>query len=115
MLDRLLDGRVDYIVAFVPWNSPYGVELDDYPSEPQEQIDNCLNCPLAAASCELCDGCGHLQGRTGAGRPRRSSDIDMDRFARMVRDEASNREIAAEFGISPRTVVNYKRFMEATI
>ncbi len=105
--------KVVVVCAYLPWNSPYAeteAETDCY-VELQENINYCLNCPYSAAVCDNCDGKGHLT--VGKGRPKKK--INYARLRQLLAEQKTATDICAEFGISARTLTNYKRQIKAVI
>ena len=93
-------------LAVAPWNSVY---RDDpavrVSQETQNEIDFCLyHCPYANSEC-----CNCLDGKSPTKKGRPNSDIDMDRLKEMLRLKTPSRKICKEFGISEKTVYNYKK------
>lgn len=104
--------KVVIICAYVPWNSPYAEIDTDYHAELQENINYCLNCPHSAAFCDKCDGKGNLAAAQ-KGRPKKK--IDFARLRQLLAEQKTATDICAEFGISARTLTNYKRQIKAVI
>jgi len=93
-----------------PWETPdSGIATAKWTKVPQQDIDICLECPLNASACDICDG--HRNISVPSKRGRRSS-IDPDTLRRLMKLRKTNRELCNFFGVDISTIKRAKKIFK---
>ena len=96
------------LYARLPWLSPDAEPEYAYPTDPQELIDKCCNCPN-----EDCVDC--ISGRKRAHPGGSSKRAELSVFIQLVTEGLSMKQVCNALGIGKRTFYNYKNQMKGAI